>query len=74
MATWSMMNRVSGWRSKKGVDFNVLSKGPWALAPDLSDLGYAAGAGVEGLYFRDYPDPAAPGQQVDLTFIGGLPE
>ncbi|HEX7899776.1 MAG TPA: FecR domain-containing protein [Planctomycetota bacterium] len=58
---------------KKGVDFNVLSKG-LALALDLSDLGYAAGAAVEGLFFQDFPDPAAPGHQVDFTFIGGLPQ
>lgn len=58
---------------KKGVDFNVASKG-LALAFDLSDLGYAEGTAVEGLFFQDFPDAAAPGHQVDLTFIGGLPE
>lgn len=58
---------------KKGVDFNVLSKG-LALALDLSDLGYAAGAAVEGLYFQDCPEGGAPNHQVDLTFIAGLPE
>jgi hypothetical protein len=58
---------------KKGVDFNVASKG-LALAFDLSDLGYAEGAAVDGLFFQDYPDAPAPNHQVDLTFIGGLPE
>ncbi len=58
---------------KRGVDFNVLSKG-LALAFDLSELGYAEGTAVEGLFFQDFPDPAAPGHQVDLTFIAGLPE
>jgi hypothetical protein len=57
---------------KRGVDFNVASKG-LALAFDLSDLGYADGAAVEGLFFQDCPDDAAPGHQVDLTFIAGLP-
>ena len=57
---------------KRGVDFNVLSKG-LALAFDLSELGYAEGAAVEGLFFQDFPDPGAPGHQVDLTFIAGLP-
>lgn len=58
---------------KKGVDFNVLSKG-LALALDLSDLGYPDGAAVEGLFFQDCPDADEPGHQVDLTFIGGLPD
>lgn len=58
---------------KKGVDFNVLSKG-LAVAFDLSELGYPEGASVEGLFLQDHPDPLAPGHQVDLTFIGGLPE
>jgi ferric-dicitrate binding protein FerR (iron transport regulator) len=58
---------------KKGVDFNVASKG-LALAFDLSDLGYPEGAAVDGLFFQDHPDPAAPGHQVDLTFLAGLPD
>jgi hypothetical protein len=57
---------------KRGVDFNVASKG-LALAFDLSDLGYPHGDAVEGLFFQDCPDDDAPGHQVDLTFIAGLP-
>jgi ferric-dicitrate binding protein FerR (iron transport regulator) len=57
---------------KRGVDFNVPSKG-LAVALDLSDLGYAPGDAVEGLFFQDFPDAGAPGHQVDFTFIGGLP-
>jgi hypothetical protein len=57
---------------KRGVDFNVACKG-LAFGLDLSDLGYAPGAAVEGLFFQDHPDPLSPGDQVDLTFIGGLP-
>lgn len=58
---------------KKGVDFNVLSKG-LALAFDLADLGYPDGAAVEGLFFQDCPEADTPNHQVDLTFIGGLPD
>ena len=57
---------------KRGVDFNVASKG-LAVALDLSDLGYPEGAAVEGLFFQDCPTPPAPNHQVDLTFIAGLP-
>ena len=56
---------------KRGVDFNVPSKG-LAHALDLSELGFAAGAAVDGLFFQDCLDDA-PGHQVDFTFIGGLP-
>jgi ferric-dicitrate binding protein FerR (iron transport regulator) len=56
---------------KRGVDFNVPSKG-LAVTLDLSDLGDAPGAAVEGLFFQDCLDEA-PGHQVDFTFIGGLP-
>jgi hypothetical protein len=50
-----------------------VSKG-LAVALDLSDLGYPEGAAVEGLFFQDAPDASSPGHQVDLTFIGGLPD
>jgi ferric-dicitrate binding protein FerR (iron transport regulator) len=57
---------------KKGADFSVASKG-LALAFDLSDLGFAPGALVEGLFLQDALDGLAPKHQVDPTFIAGLP-
>ncbi|WP_372721846.1 FecR domain-containing protein [Novipirellula sp.] len=44
----------------------------WAIAVgiDLSDLGYAAGTAVEGLFFQDAMDDD---QIVDPVFIAGLP-
>jgi ferric-dicitrate binding protein FerR (iron transport regulator) len=57
---------------KKGADFTVASKG-LALAFDLSDLGFAPGAAVDGLFLQDAPDAHGPRHQVDPTFIAGLP-
>jgi hypothetical protein len=42
-----------------------------AVGIDLSDLGYAEGESVEGLFFQDALDDA---HRVDPVFIGGLPE
>lgn len=42
-----------------------------AVGIDLSDLGYAAGETVEGLFFQDALDDQ---HFVDPVFIGGLPE
>lgn len=42
-----------------------------AVGIDLSDLGYAEGDLVEGLFIQDALDDA---HRVDPVFIGGLPE
>ncbi len=42
-----------------------------AVAIDLSDLGFAEGEQVEGLFFQDADDDS---HRVDPVFIGGLPE
>ena len=57
---------------KKGADFTVASKG-LAVALDLSDLGYAPGASVDGLFLQDAQDAGSPRHLVDPTFIAGLP-
>lgn len=41
-----------------------------AVGIDLSDLGYAAGAEVNGLFFQDVQDDE---NRIDPVFIGGLP-
>jgi hypothetical protein len=41
-----------------------------AIGIDLSDLGYAAGAAVDGLFFQDAMDDE---HCVDPVFVGGLP-
>jgi ferric-dicitrate binding protein FerR (iron transport regulator) len=52
-----------------GTDFMVTSK-ILAVGLDLSDLGYAPGREVEGLFLQDVLDD---GHHVDFTVIGGLP-
>jgi len=53
----------------RGTNFTVTSK-LLAVGIDLSDLGYPAGATVEGLFIQDVLDD---GNQVDPVFIAGLP-
>jgi len=52
-------------RSPVQLSFQAL-----AVGIDLSDLGYAAGEEVDGLFFQDAQDDD---QLVDPVFIGGLP-
>lgn len=53
----------------KGSNFTVTSK-LLAVGVDLSDLGYAPGAAVDGIFIQDVLDD---GNQLDPVFIGGLP-
>ncbi|MCC9606158.1 FecR family protein [Blastopirellula sp. JC732] len=50
---------------KQGIRFRGL-----AVGIDLSDLGYAPGEKVEGLFFQDAMDD---GHYVDPVYVGGLP-
>jgi ferric-dicitrate binding protein FerR (iron transport regulator) len=40
---------------------------------DLSDLGYKAGAAVEGLFFQSAPPEGDPDAVIDPVFLAGLP-
>ena len=51
-----------------GVDY-ALSARVFVFGIDLSDLGYAQGARVEGLFFQDMMDDDT---YVDPVFIAGL--
>ncbi len=51
---------------KQSIQFRVL-----AVGIDLSDLGYASGDTIEGLFIQDALDD---GHRVDPVFIAGLPE
>lgn len=53
----------------RGTNFKVTSK-LLAVGIDLSDLGYPAGAAVDGIFIQDMPDG---GHQVDPVFLAGLP-
>lgn len=53
----------------KGSNFTVTCK-LLAVGVDLSDLGYAPGATVDGIFIQDVLDD---GNQIDPVFIGGLP-
>ncbi len=55
----------------RGTNFTVTSK-LLAVGIDLSDLGYPAGAAVDGIFIQDALDGDG-GHQVDPVFIAGLP-
>ena len=54
----------------KGSSLQAVRAEATAVGIDLSDLGYPAGAAVDGLFFQDMNDDAS---FVDPVFIAGLP-